>query len=44
MLLFTDDYSFNELIPKIEHVSLDADKNFQDVFVEKMYLAKYSAR
>ncbi len=37
MLLFTDDYSFENILSKIEHVSLDADENFQDIFVEKMF-------
>lgn len=37
MLLFTDDYAFENVISKIEHISLDADENFQDVFVEKMF-------
>ena len=41
MLLFTDDYSFDNILSKIEHVSLDADEGFQDIFVEKMFFEKY---
>ncbi len=37
MLLFYDDYSFNNILQKVEHVSLDADESFQDIFVEKMF-------
>lgn len=40
MLLFTDDYSFENVLSKIEHISLDADENFQDIFVEKMFFAE----
>ena len=40
MLLFYDDYSFPDIFSKIEHVSLDADKNFQDVFVEEMFFSE----
>ncbi len=41
MLLFTDNYSFDNILSKIEHVSLDADESFQDIFVEKMFFEKY---
>ncbi len=41
MLLFTDDYSFENTLSKIEHLSLDADENFQDVFVDKMFFNNY---
>jgi len=37
MLLFTDDYSFDNILSKIEHISLDADESFQDIFVDKMF-------
>ncbi|NOX66675.1 MAG: ATP-binding protein [Chlorobi bacterium] len=40
MLLFTDDYSFENVLTKIEHISLDADENFQDIFVEKMFFTE----
>lgn len=40
MLLFTDDYSFKNVLSKIEHISLDADENFQDIFVEKMFFVE----
>ncbi len=40
MFLFYDDYSFTEIINKIEHVSLDADKDFQDIFVDKMFFTE----
>ena len=36
MLLFYDDYSLTDILSKIEHVSLDADKDFQEIFVDKM--------
>ncbi len=42
MLLFSDDYSLDEVIPKIEHISLDADSDFQDIFVEKMIFENYN--
>lgn len=41
MLLFTDDYLFKDSLSKFEHISLDADEDFQDVFVEKMFFANY---
>ncbi len=41
MLLFTNDYSFDTVLSKIEHISLDADESFQDIFVEKMFFEKY---
>lgn len=41
MLLFTDDYSFENILSKIEHISLDADESFQDIFVEKMFFNNY---
>ena len=41
MLLFTDDYLFENIISKIKHISLDADANFQDIFVEKMFFENY---
>ena len=37
MLLFTEDYLFENVLSKIEHISLDADASFQDIFVEKMF-------
>ncbi len=37
MLLFTDDYSFTDIISKIEHVGLNADAGFQDIFVDKLF-------
>lgn len=41
MLLFTNNYSFDTILSKIEHISLDADESFQDIFVEKMFFEKY---
>ncbi|MEE9430464.1 MAG: ASKHA domain-containing protein [Melioribacteraceae bacterium] len=41
MLLFYDDYSFEEILNKVEHVSLDADPSFQDIFVDKMFFENY---
>ncbi|MCF6270834.1 MAG: ASKHA domain-containing protein [Melioribacteraceae bacterium] len=41
MLLFTDDYSLENSISKIEHISLDSDENFQDIFVNKMFFNNY---
>ncbi len=41
MLLFTDDYDFENTLSKIEHVSLDANVNFQDIFVEKMFFHNF---
>lgn len=41
MLLFTDDYFFENILFKIEHVSLDADESFQDIFVDKMFFSHY---
>ena len=41
MLLFTDDYDFKNTLSKIEHVSLDANVNFQDIFVEKMFFHNF---
>ena len=41
MLLFTDDYLFETTLSKIEHISLDSDKNFQDIFVDKMFFNNY---
>jgi len=40
MLLFTDDYSFENVLSRIEHVSLDSDENFQDIFVDKMFFVE----
>ena len=37
MLLFYDDYSLTDILSKIEHVSLDADKDFQEIFVDEMF-------
>ncbi len=37
MLLFTDDYTFENVLSKIEHIPLDADEGFQDIFVDKMF-------
>ncbi len=42
MLLFYDDYSFDEILSKIEHISLDADPSFQDIFVDKMFFENYN--
>ncbi len=41
MLLFTDDYAFENVLSKIEHISLDADESFQDIFVDKMFFNHY---
>ncbi len=41
MLLFTDDYSFEDALSRIEHISLDANANFQEIFVEKMFFNNY---
>jgi uncharacterized 2Fe-2S/4Fe-4S cluster protein (DUF4445 family) len=40
MMLFYDDYSFDEIIGITEHVSLDADKDFQEIFVDKMFFSE----
>ncbi len=41
MLLFADDYSFENTLSKIEHISLDADAGFQDIFADKMFFYNY---
>ncbi len=41
MLLFTDDYDFETTLSKIEHVSLDANVDFQDLFVRKMFFHNF---
>lgn len=40
MMLFYDDYSFNDLIPILEHISLDANPDFQEIFAQKMFFSE----
>jgi len=42
MFLFYDDYLFEDILKKIEHISLDADPSFQDIFVDKMFFENYN--
>lgn len=37
MLLFYDEYLFEDILEKIEHIALDADSRFQNIFVDKMF-------
>ena len=39
MFLFFDDYDFVEILKKIEHISLDSDKDFQEIFIDKMFFS-----
>ena len=41
ILLFTDDDAFENALSKIEHISLDADESFQDIFIDKMFFSHY---
>jgi uncharacterized 2Fe-2S/4Fe-4S cluster protein (DUF4445 family) len=38
MFLFSDEKFINEILAKIRHINLESDPNFQNIYVDKMFL------
>jgi uncharacterized 2Fe-2S/4Fe-4S cluster protein (DUF4445 family) len=39
MFLFEDDSSIQQILDKTSHINLEANPNFQDIYVEKLMLS-----